>query len=100
VLTQAYRFTGGTSSSQRQQKTSNTRDYQMAKGKCKNLANRNQNYLASSEPSTPTTASPGYPNTLEKQYSDLKSYPMMLAEDFKKDINNSLYIYRRTQLNR
>ena len=70
-------------------RTSNTRDYQMVKGKCKNLTNRNQDYLASSEPSTPTTASPGYPNTPEKQDSDLKLYLMMLVEDFKKDINNS-----------
>jgi chromosome segregation ATPase len=42
--------------------------------------------LASSEPSTPTTSS-GYP---EKQDSDLKSFLMMLTEDFKKDKNNSL----------
>jgi hypothetical protein len=35
------------------------------------------------------TASPGYPNTLEKQDSELKSYLMMLIEDFK-DINNFL----------
>jgi hypothetical protein len=46
--------------------------------------------LASSEPSTPTKASPGYSNTQEKQDSDLKSYLMMLVGDFKKDINNSL----------
>jgi hypothetical protein len=46
--------------------------------------------LASSEPTTPTTASPGYPNTLEKQDSDLKSYLMMLVEDLKQDISNSL----------
>jgi hypothetical protein len=40
----------------------------------------------------PTTASPGYPKTHKKQDSDLKSYLnlMMLVEDFKKDINNSL----------
>jgi hypothetical protein len=56
----------------------------MAKGKHKNLTNRNQGYLASSESSSPTTASPGYPNRLEK------SHLMMLMEDFKKDINNSL----------
>jgi hypothetical protein len=62
----------------------------MAKDKCKNLTNRNQDYLASSEPSTPTTVSPGYPNTPGKQDSDLKSYFMMLVEDFKKDIKNSL----------
>ena len=34
--------------------------------------------------------SPGYPNILEKQDSDLKSYLMLLVEDFEKNINNSL----------
>jgi hypothetical protein len=67
-------------------KTSNTRDYQIGKGKCKNLTKRNQNYSASPALSTFTAESPGYPNTLEKQDSDLKSYLMMLVEDFKKDI--------------
>jgi hypothetical protein len=62
----------------------------MAKGKCKNLTNRNQDHAPSSEPSTPTSVSPGYPNTQEQQDSDLKSYFMMLVEDFKKGINNSL----------
>ena len=38
----------------------------------------------------PTTVSPGYPNTPKKQGMDLKSYLMMLVEDFKKGINNSL----------
>jgi hypothetical protein len=37
-------------------RTSNTRDYQISKGKLKNITNRNQDYLASPEPSTPTTA--------------------------------------------
>jgi hypothetical protein len=54
----------------------------MVKGKLKNLNNKNQAYLASSGPSTPTTASPGYPNTLEKQDLNLKSHLMMLVEDF------------------
>ena len=62
----------------------------MVKGKHKNLTNRNQDLSPSSEPSTPTSASPGYPNTPEKQDSDLKSLLMILVEDFKKDINNSL----------
>ena len=62
----------------------------MAKGKGKNLTNINQEHWASSEPSMPTTMSPGYPNTPEKQDSDLKSYLMMVVEDFKKGINNSL----------
>jgi hypothetical protein len=60
----------------------------MVKGKGKKIRNRNQGYLASSEPSSPTTASPGYPNTPEKQDSDLKSHLMMVIKNFKKDINN------------
>jgi hypothetical protein len=67
-----------------------TREKQMAGGKHKNISNRNQGYLASSEPNSPNIASPGYPNTLEKQESDLKSLLMMMIEDIKKDINNSL----------
>jgi hypothetical protein len=62
----------------------------MAKGKCKILTNRNQDHSASSEPSMPTTESPGYPNTPKKQDSDIKSYLMLVVEDFKKDINNPL----------
>jgi hypothetical protein len=50
----------------------NTRDTQMAKSKHKNLTNRNQGYLASSDPSFPNTVNPYYPNTPEKQDSDLK----------------------------
>jgi hypothetical protein len=61
----------------------------MVKGKLKNLTNRNKDHLASSERSIPTTASPGYPNTPGKHDSDLKSYLIMLVEDFKKGVNNS-----------
>ena len=68
----------------------NTRDSQVAKGKFKNISNRSQDYLASSELSSPNTTSPGYPNTPEKQDSDLKSHLMMMIEDFKKDMNNFL----------
>ena len=68
----------------------NTRDNQMLKGKCRNLTNRNQGYMSSSEPCPPTTANPGHPNTPEKQDLYLKSHLMMLIEDFKKDIINSL----------
>jgi hypothetical protein len=46
--------------------------------------------LTSSEPNTPTIASPEYTITSEKQDMDLKSLPMMMMEDYKKDINNSL----------
>jgi hypothetical protein len=50
-------------------------------------------------PVLPRQPSPGYPNILEKQDVDLKSYLMMLIEDFKKDIT-PLKKYRRTQLKR
>jgi hypothetical protein len=49
-----------------------TRDKEMVKSKHKNLINRNQDYLAPSEIIPPNTASPGFPNTLEKQDLDLK----------------------------
>ena len=62
----------------------------MTKGKRKNISNRNQGYLAFSKPSSPTTVNPEYPNTPGKQDSDLKSHLMMMIEDFRKDINNSL----------
>jgi hypothetical protein len=58
-------------------------------GKGKSICNRNQGYLASSEPNSPTIVNPGYPNTLEKQGSYLKSHLTMMIEDFKKDISNS-----------
>jgi hypothetical protein len=44
-------------------RSANTTNNQMARGKYKNISNRNHGYLASSEPSSPTIASPGYPNT-------------------------------------
>jgi hypothetical protein len=53
-------------------RTSNTGDYQMVKDKHKNLTNRNQDYVASSEARIPTTVSLRYPNTPEKQDLDLK----------------------------
>jgi hypothetical protein len=62
----------------------------MVGGKHKNISNRNQGYLTSSEPNSPTRASPGYTITPEKQDSDLKSLLMMMIEDLKKVINNSL----------
>ena len=62
----------------------------MAKGKHKNLTNRNQNHSPSSERSTPTSPSTGHPNTPETLDPDLKAYLMMMVEDIKKDFNNSL----------
>ena len=62
----------------------------MAKGKRRNLTNRNQDHSQSSEPSTSTSARPGYPNTPEKVDLDLKAFLMMMLEDMKKEFNNSL----------
>ena len=60
----------------------------MARGKGKSISNRNQGYLASSEPSSPTTVSLGYLNTPEKQVSDLKSHLLTMIKDCEEDINN------------
>ena len=55
----------------------------MAGGKHKNISNRYQDYLASSEPNSPTI-------TPEKQDLDLKSLLRMMIEDFKENISKSL----------
>jgi hypothetical protein len=62
----------------------------MGRYKYKKMSNRNQGYVALSEPTSPTTASFGYPNTRENQGSYLKLHLMMMIEDFKNNINNSL----------
>jgi hypothetical protein len=86
--TQAYRREKPQSETAR---PANTRDNQMEGGTDKNISNRNQDiFKASSEPSSPTSVSPGYPNIVEKQYSDVKITLMMIIEDFRKDTNNSL----------
>jgi hypothetical protein len=53
----------------------------MVEGKHKNRSNRNQGYLASSQPNIPTITNPGYTITPEKQDRDLKSLLMMMMED-------------------
>jgi hypothetical protein len=62
----------------------------MVGGKHKNIIKRNKEYLPLSQPNSPTIGSPGYTITPEKQDLDLPSLLMMMLEDFKKDINNSL----------
>ena len=62
----------------------------MARGKHRNPSNRNQDYMASSEPNSPTKANTEYPKTPETHDLDLKSHSIMMLEDFKKDIKNSL----------
>jgi hypothetical protein len=69
----------------------------MAKGKHKNLTNRNQDHSPSSEHSTLNSASSGYPIIPEKLDPDLKAYLMMMVENIRKDFNNSKK-YRRTLL--
>jgi hypothetical protein len=68
-----------------------TKDNQMARSKGKNIRKRNQGYFAPLELCSSNKTSPGYPNTAEKQDSDLKSHlmMMMMTEDFK-NMNNSL----------
>ena len=62
----------------------------MARGKHKTISKRSQYTKASSEPSSPTTASLECSNTPENQEADLKSYLMKIIESFEEDINNSL----------
>ena len=62
----------------------------MAKGRHKNLTNRNQDHSPSPELSTSTSVSPRHPNTPENLDPDLKAYLMMMVEDIKKVFNNSL----------
>jgi hypothetical protein len=62
----------------------------MVKGKGKYTSNRNQGYLVSPETILPPQQAMDTPNTWEKQDSYLKLHLMMIIEDFKKDINNSL----------
>jgi uncharacterized protein YukE len=61
----------------------------MAGGKHTNKSNRKQGYMTSSEPNSPTVASPGYTISPEKQDIDLKSLLMMIMEDFKKEIQEN-----------
>jgi len=69
----------------------------MARGKHRNPNNRNQDYMASSKPNSPTKANTENPNTPEKQDLDFKSHLIMMMEEFKKDIKKSL---RETQENK
>lgn len=62
----------------------------MVKGKRRNLSNRNQDCLASSELSYRTKESTGYPNTLEKHSLVLTSHFVIMIVDFKKNINKFL----------
>jgi hypothetical protein len=62
----------------------------MVGDKHKNRSNRNLGYWAPSESNSPTIACAGYTITLGKQDMDLRSLLMMMMNNYKKDINNSL----------
>jgi hypothetical protein len=62
----------------------------MAGGKHMNKSNRNQGYLASSEPNPLTKASPGFTIIPEKQDMDIKSLLMIMMEDYEKGMNKFL----------
>jgi hypothetical protein len=62
----------------------------MVKCKHKTIRNRSQNTWASSESSSPMTASTEYSNIPENQKADLKSYLMKIIVSFKEDINDPL----------
>jgi hypothetical protein len=68
----------------------NTRYNQVVRGKHKNISNRSQYTLASSEPSSLTTASPRYTNTPKNKCAYLKSYLMKMVQAFNDNINNTL----------
>ena len=62
----------------------------MARGKPKNISNRNQSYLASPESSSSAIANPGYwPYYTEKARFRFEITSKVIIESFK-DINNSL----------
>jgi hypothetical protein len=57
--------------------STNTRDNQMVKGKYKTMSNRSQNTWASSEPCSPTRASPEYSNT----HKESETCPKILSHE-------------------
>ena len=74
----------------------------MVRGNHKNISNRNQDYLASSEPSSPNTASPEYPRA-PKSKTQIKKSHLIMMKDFKKENKtkqNPLKKFMRLYLNR
>jgi hypothetical protein len=70
----------------------------MVKGRRNNLTNRNQDHSLSSEHSTPTSASPRHPISLENLDPAIMAYLMMMVEDIKKSLITHFKKYRRTLL--
>ena len=93
VLTQAYRLTGGTSSSQRQQEHLTPKITRWQKANTRILPTETKTTWHQQNPVLPPQRVLNTPNTLEIKDLDLKSYLMMLVED----INN---FPKEIQLNR
>ena len=62
----------------------------MVRGKGKNISKEIMAIWHHQNTVVPPQQALDTPNTLEKQDSNLQSHLMMMIEDFKKDINNSL----------
>ena len=87
VLTKANRITGGTNSNQRQLEHLTT-DITRWQKENKTILKKPRPFGIIRTQYTHHSES-WIPNTPEKQDSDLKSYLMMMVEDFKNGINNS-----------
>ena len=62
----------------------------MPKGQHKKTINKTQGNMPPLEPSSPTTANPGYPNENEAQENGLKFNFIKMIEAFKEEMNKSL----------
>jgi hypothetical protein len=72
----------------------------MARGKCKIISSITKATWHNHNPVFPPQQALDTPTHKKCKDSYLKSHLMMMIEDIKKDINNPLKKYRRTQVNR
>ena len=90
ALTEANRLAGGTSPSQRQLEHLTPETIRWHKAKIRILLTETKTIPDHQNLVCPPQWVLDTPTHLKKQDSDVKSYLMMLVEDFKKGINNSL----------
>ena len=69
----------------------------MVKGKHKYIINRSQYNMAPSEPSSPTTGSPGYLNIPKEQDDDLKFHLIKMIKTVKEEISKYLKEIQKIQ---
>jgi hypothetical protein len=62
----------------------------MPNGKHKNTINKKQSNVGPTEPSSPATASPGYPNEIKTQEGEFYFILIKMKEAFKKEMNKPL----------